>query len=281
MTIHELLIQKLMSANAHIGRRGATHHFKVFTYGSRNGMTVIDSDKTLICLRNACDFIGNLVRLNGRFLFVNTNPLYDEIVDQMTQKIGYGSSSKSQYWRLCGFLTNSSSPKKFKSRNKKIIFGPTQAPDCLVIMDTANKSSVIKEASRLEIPIVGLVDSNMPLETYSKITYPIPCNDSAKFVYLFCNLITKTFLLEQKRMGVSSPAENNLDLLVTPTSAEHEPVKHNSQEGDRMGVSSRAEDILDLLVTPTSAQPELLKDIGQEGDSVERGLEEESKSTEE
>lgn len=67
-----------------------------------------------------------------------------------------------------------------------------------MIFDTERKSSVIKEANRLQIPVVGLVDSSMPWETFSKITYPVPANDSVEFVYLFCNLITKTILKERK-----------------------------------------------------------------------------------
>lgn len=196
MTIHSVVIQKLLSTNAHLGRRVAAHHFKIYTYGSRNAMAIIDSDKTLICLRNACDFMGNLVRNKGKFLFVNTNQLFDEIIDQMTQKIGCKNDNS---WRLGGFLTNSSSPKKFRSRNKKLILGSTQPPDCVVIMDTQRKSSVIFEADRLQIPIVGLVDSSMPWDIYKRITYPVPANDSVQFVYLFCNLITKTFLYEQKK----------------------------------------------------------------------------------
>ncbi|XP_047334123.1 UTP--glucose-1-phosphate uridylyltransferase-like isoform X2 [Impatiens glandulifera] len=200
MTIHSAVIQKLLSTNAHLSRRNVTHHFKIYTYGSRNAMSIIDSDRTLICLRNACDFIGNLVRQKGRFLFVNTNPLFDEIVEQMTTRIGCG---KDTSWKLGGFLTNSSSPKKFRSRNKKLHLGAIQPPDCIVIMDSERKSSVIHEASRLQIPIVGLVDSSMPLETFKDITYPIPANDSVEFVYLFCNLITKTFLLEQKKLAAA------------------------------------------------------------------------------
>ncbi|KAI8545662.1 hypothetical protein RHMOL_Rhmol07G0057100 [Rhododendron molle] len=151
MTIHSAVIQKLLSTNAHLGRRVAAHHFKIYTYGARNGVTIIDSDKTLICIRNACHFISNLVRQKG------------------------------------------------KSRNKKLHLGSIQPPDCVVIMDTERKSSVIFEADKLQIPIVGLVNSDMPWDVYKRITYPVPANDSVKFVYLFCNLITKTFLMEQKR----------------------------------------------------------------------------------
>ncbi|CAI9769667.1 unnamed protein product [Fraxinus pennsylvanica] len=196
MTIHSVVIQKLLSTNAHLGRRVTAHHFKIFSEGTRNGMSIIDSDKTLICLRNACNFIGHLARDNARFLFVNTNSLFDEIVAQMTQTVGIKNDTT---WRLGGFLTNSSSPKKFRGRNKKLNLGAIQAPDCIVIFDTERKSSVIQEASRLQIPIVGLVDSSMPSDTYEKITYPVPANDSVQFVYLFCNLITKTILYEQKR----------------------------------------------------------------------------------
>ncbi|KAK2965847.1 hypothetical protein RJ640_026698 [Escallonia rubra] len=198
MTIHSVVIQKLLSTNAHLGRRVAAPHFKIYTYGHRNAMAIIDSDKTLICLRNACSFIGNLARARARFLFVNTNPLHDEIVNTMISRIGCHNDSS---WRLGGFLTNSSSPKKFRSRNKKLRLGAVQPPECVVIFDTERKSSVILEAEKLQIPIVGLVDSSMPWETYKRITYPIPANDSVQFVYLFCNLITKTFLYEQKRLA--------------------------------------------------------------------------------
>lgn len=198
MTIHSVVIQKLLSTNAQLGRRVAAHHFKIYTYGMRNKVAIIDSDKTLICMRSACNFIGSLARQKGRFMFVNTNPLFDEIFEQMMKKIGCYSPSANALWRTGGFLTNSFSPKKFRSRNKKISFGPTQPPDCVVIVDTERKSSVIKEADKLQIPIVALVDSSMSLDSYKRISYPIPANDSVQFIYLFCNLLTKTLLLEQK-----------------------------------------------------------------------------------
>lgn len=208
MTLHSIIIQKLLSTNAHLGRRVAAHHFKQYTYGFRNVMAIIDSDKTLICLRNACHFISLLARQRAAFMFVNTNPLFDEIVLQMTQKIGCYNPNMNALWRMGGFLTNSSSPKKFRSRNKKIRFGPTKLPDCVVVLDTERKSSVIMEAAKLQVPIVALVDSSMPLDVYSKITYPVPGNDSVQFVYLLCNMITKTFLVEQKKLGLLKDDED-------------------------------------------------------------------------
>lgn len=127
-------------------------------------------------------------------------------MEQMAMRIGCINDSQ---WRIGGFLTNCSSPKKIRSRNKKINFGLNQQPDCLVIMDADRKSSVILEADRLQIPIVSLVDSNIPLGSYKRITYPIPANDSIQFVYLFCNLITKTVLLERGRIvAMKEPSAN-------------------------------------------------------------------------
>ncbi|KAI3741375.1 hypothetical protein L1987_59047 [Smallanthus sonchifolius] len=51
---------------------------------------------------------------------------------------------------------------------------------------------------------IKLVDLSMPLETYERITYPIPSNDSVEFVYLFCILITKTIHYEQKKLAAAN-----------------------------------------------------------------------------
>lgn len=138
MTIHSIVIQKLLSTNAHLGRRVAADHFKIYTYGIRNSQAIIDSDKTLICLRNAANFIAHLARdKKARFLFVNTNPLFDEIVEQMTKKIGLYSPRDNILWRMGGFLTNSFSPKKFRSRNKKVslVLDQTEGKHFFVIVD--------------------------------------------------------------------------------------------------------------------------------------------------
>ncbi|KAM7478836.1 hypothetical protein LguiA_027049 [Lonicera macranthoides] len=188
MTIHSIVIQKLLSTNAHLGRHVAADHFKGFTHVFRNKMAIIDSDKTSICINNACNFIGSLAS--------QKDLLFDEVFEQMTKKIGCYSPNVNALWRTGGFLTNSGSPKKFRSRNKKLRFGPVHPPDC-VIMDTERKSSVINEAYKMQIPIVALVDSSMPLDCYKWIAYPIPANDSVQLVYLFCNLITKTLMHEK------------------------------------------------------------------------------------
>ncbi|KAJ4713634.1 putative Utp-glucose-1-phosphate uridylyltransferase [Melia azedarach] len=259
MTLHSIIIQKLLSTNAHLGRRVAAHHFKQYTYGMRNEMTIIDSDKTLVCLRNACHFISLLARQRAAFMFVNTNPLFDEIMLQMTKKIGCYNPNMNSLWRMGGFLTNSSSPKKFRSRNKKIRFGPTKLPDCVVVLDTERKSSVVMEASKLQVPIVALVDSSMPWEVYSKITYPVPGNDSVQFVYLLCNMITKTFLAEHKKLGLLKDGEDREER-VTEKKGNGEKVQQIEDKENKSDIDSSKDEV---LVVPYDGLAPISEDIAE------------------
>ena len=209
MTILSTVCTKLLCTNAHLGRLVAAHHLKVYIRGSRNGIAILDSDKTLICLRTALHFIGSLIRKKGRSFFLKTNHFFIYLIMEkmrysIMQKIG--SCINDSQWKIGAFLTNSyANPKKFRSRKKKIHFGLNQQPDCVVIPNPDRKSSVILEANRSQIPIASLADSTITWEFYKRITYPIPANDTIQFIYLFLNSITKTVILERKRITAMRP----------------------------------------------------------------------------
>ena len=182
-----LIIQKLLSTNAYLGHRIPTSDFQGYLYGFRNEMAIINLEKTLICLRRACNLIEFIIRAKGHFLLVNTNPEYNKIIKQMAKKTN--QSYINHKW-IGGFLTNR---KHMKNVQKHFI------PDCLVIMNANKNSMAILEANQLQIPIVSLVDSNISNRLQKLITYPIPVNDdSIKLVYLFCNLIAKTVILAKR-----------------------------------------------------------------------------------
>ncbi|URE12276.1 ribosomal protein S2 [Musa troglodytarum] len=206
MTIYSIVIHKLLSTKAHLGRRVAAHHFnKVYICGSRNGIAILDSDKTLICLRNAFHFIGSLIRQKGRsFLLKTKNNHISYIMEEMASCIN------DSQCRIGAFNTHSSSsPTKIRSIKKKINFGSNQQPDCVVILDAERKCSVILEADRSQIPIASLVFSTIPFRSYKRITYPIPANDPIQFIYLFCHSITKTVLLERGRIVAIQEIKSN------------------------------------------------------------------------
>nr|YP_010593411.1 ribosomal protein S2 [Luzula sylvatica]WAI96490.1 ribosomal protein S2 [Luzula sylvatica] len=195
MTIHSLVLTQLLYTNAHPGHRVIAHHFKVYISGSRNGIAILDSDKTLICLRNALRFMEYIIRQKGSSFFFNTNNVFlCQIIQEMLARIN------DRQWRVGAFFTSSfSSPNQIRSRKSKINMGSKAQPDCLVILDADRKSSIIQEADRKQIPIVSLVDSTTTKAFYQRITYPIPANNSIQFLYLFCHLITKTVMLERGR----------------------------------------------------------------------------------
>ena len=120
---------------------------------------MLDSEKTLICLRNACHFVGSPVRQKGRsFLF--TDPSF--IQSGENRKTG----DELYQWRIGSFLSNCSCQKKIRSRNKKINFGSNQEPDCVVLLDADRKFSVMVEADRSQIPIASSVDSTIRLGSH-------------------------------------------------------------------------------------------------------------------
>lgn len=189
----------LKRSRAHLARGVAAPHFKVYICGSRNGISILDSDKTLLSLTNALNFIGNLIRTKkARFFLLNTNNIFIyEIMDEMVDFM-----QKNQ-WKIGEFLNSCSTSKKhIRSRKINMLLGfQRSAPDCVLILDASIKSSVILEADRAQIPIVSFIDSSTPFLYVNKITYPIPAMKDIKFVYLFANLISKTEQQQRKLVG--------------------------------------------------------------------------------
>jgi ribosomal protein S2 len=74
----------------------------------------------------------------------------------------------------------------------------SKEPDCVIILNANQNHAAIHEAFLNQIPIISIVDANIPNELYNLITYPIPGNsDSVRFVYFFCSCILKAILTSQ------------------------------------------------------------------------------------
>nr|YP_006073035.1 ribosomal protein S2 [Nitella hyalina]AEH42849.1 ribosomal protein S2 [Nitella hyalina] len=213
----EKVIQRLLSTKAHFGNRTPTSDFQPYLYGLRNEIAIIDLERTLLYLRRACNLIEYIIRSNGHILFVNTNPQNNQIIKKMAKETC--QSYINHKW-IGGFLTNwkhifhvQAHFKHFENlslkaldtaqhirkvprykKMKKCFEGivTNDIPDCLVIMNANQNSMAILEASQLHIPIVCLIDSDIPSKLQQRIHYPIPVNDdSLEFIYLFCHLITQ------------------------------------------------------------------------------------------
>lgn len=221
--IPQFSIRQLIEAGFHFGHKTMRRNPKMSKYihTSRNGVSIIDLNKTAQMLHSSLKIVKEIAKNNGRILFISTKKQGIEPVAEAAKRSG-------QYfvnfrW-LGGMLTNwktvSQSIKALKKvedqladteigYNKKekldlerqrIKFEQNLGgiknmggyPDLVVVIDTNKESLAIAEAKKLNIPIMALVDTNCNPDD---INFVIPGNDdSAKSIKLFCRLISDAII---------------------------------------------------------------------------------------
>lgn len=212
-------VKEMLEAGVHFGHQ--TNHWnpkmKKYVFGARNGIYIIDLQKTVDYTKVACEFIRHVTSEGKKVLFVGTKKQAKGIIEQEAQRAGmYYVTNR---W-LGGMLTNYQTvkasidrlkkiealkasaewndvPRKEQSRNNreleklKASLGGIQdmkkLPAAVFIIDTAKEHIAVKEAKKLGIPTVGVVDTNCDP---TGITHVIPGNDDAvRSVTLFSRLI--------------------------------------------------------------------------------------------
>jgi len=203
-----IAIKQLLEAGVHFGHQTRRWNPKMsdFVFQQRNGIHIVDLQKTIKQIKVAHDYISELVASGGTILFVGTKKQAQEAIKN--EAIRCGMPFVSQRW-LGGFLTNFSTvsrslrrlkyleellqepdgmtmKKKERSRLEKEkdrlvkFFGGIRdlkkIPDAMFIIDTKKEDIAVKEANTLGIKIVGIVDTNCDP---TRIDYPVPGNDDA------------------------------------------------------------------------------------------------------
>jgi small subunit ribosomal protein S2 len=214
-------LRDLFEAGVHFGHRTRRWNPKMapFIYGEKDGIHIIDLQQTVGLLASATKAIKEVIELGGKILFVGTKR-------QASGPVAEYASSCNQYfvnhrW-LGGMLTNwdtiSKSIKKLqdldsqlKSQNQgltkkellnlernhdklnKTLGGIKDMggiPDMLFVIDTVKESTAVKEANKIGIPVVAVLDTN---SNPDMITHPIPGNDDASnAIHLFCRIISES-----------------------------------------------------------------------------------------
>lgn len=201
-------LQSMLKAGVHFGHQTRYWNPKManYIYGSRNKIHIIDLGKTLPLLQDALNFIGGIAANKGKILFVGTKYAAQDIIQQEAE------SCKMPYvnrrW-LGGMLTNYKTIRqsikrlkeleamfesgKFGRLTKKEILGLEREkdklmnslggiknmggiPDALFVVDVGHEKIAVREANRLGIPVIGIVDSNNDPDG---ISYIIPGNDDS------------------------------------------------------------------------------------------------------
>lgn len=223
------LIKQLLEAGVHFGHKTARWNpkMKKFIFGQRSGIYIIDLEKTEECLNKARDFLMDITSKGEFVLFVGTKKQAQGVVKQEAMRCGM--YYVTERWPG-GLLTNFSTIKKSINRLKEIekmkqdgtfdkltkkevahlekeldklnknfsgIVQMEQMPKAVFIVDTQKEETAAREAKRLSIPIIGLIDTNSNPEF---ITYPIAGNDDAtKSIRLISSLIADSIIEGRKR----------------------------------------------------------------------------------
>ena len=201
-------IKQLLECGVHFGHqtRRWNPKMKPYIFTERNGVYIIDLQKTVKGLEKAYDFIREVSKSGGSVLFVGTKRQAQEIVRE--EALRCGQFYINQRW-LGGLLTNfptirkrvsrmvelqkmeedgtfDTLPKKEvsvlrkqKEKLEKYLIGirdMKDLPDALFIIDPRRETIAVLEGRKLGIPVASIVDTNCDPEV---IDYPIPGNDDA------------------------------------------------------------------------------------------------------
>ena len=203
---------------------------KKFIFAERNGIHIIDLQKTIACIKEAYDAVRRTVINNKSVLFVGTKKQAQQAIQSEAERCGMFYVNNR--W-LGGMLTNFTTIKKSLLRLKKIdkmeIDGTFESltkkevarinkerarleknlggikelkelPGIIFIIDTRKEAIAVAEAQRMGIPIVAVVDTNCNPEG---IDYPIPGNDDAiRAITLFTQIVANAVIEADNEIGL-------------------------------------------------------------------------------
>lgn len=227
----------LLAAGAHFGHltRRWNPKMKPYIFMEKNGIHIIDLKKTQEMLEDAANALSNVIAEGKRVLFVGTKKQAKAIVQDEARRCN--ADYATERW-LGGMLTNFTTIRKSvkrlnniekmetdgtfdkitkkevlrisreKEKLQKVLDGivdMTRLPGAIYIVDIKKEAIAVKEASRLGVPIIAIVDTNCDPDP---INYPIPANDDAlKSIQLITKVIADAVLEGRQRAKASELEE--------------------------------------------------------------------------
>ena len=220
MALPDFSMRQLLEAGVHFGHQ--THRWNPkmapFIYGARNGIHIIDLAQTVPLFHQALVAVRDAVAGGGRVLFVGTKrQAQEQIAEAAKRSAQYFINSRWLGGTLTNWKTISNSIRRLREleelfnagaqgftkrelltltreRDKlELALGGIKdmggLPDVMFVIDTNKEQIAIKEANRLGIPVVAILDSNCDP---AGVTHPIPGNDDAgRAIALYCDLVSR------------------------------------------------------------------------------------------
>lgn len=227
--VESTLIKSLLESGVHFGHETNRWNpkMKKFIFGAKNGIYIIDLEKTSGALEKARNFLKSVAETGGSILFIGTKKQAQEIIKEEASRCGM--FYVNQRW-LGGMLTNFQTIKKSIKRldelerikedgtlaklskkegskltkemyklNKNLegVRDMAKLPKAIFVIDSKREEIAVKEAKILGIQVVGLVDTNSDPDL---ITYVVPGNDDAiRSIKLVTSLIADSVLEGRER----------------------------------------------------------------------------------
>jgi len=232
-------MKELLEAGVHFGHQTKRWNPKMkdFIFGERNGIYIIDLQKTHRLLQDALQYVQDLASQGRTIMFVGTKRQAQEAIAEEAQRAGM--PYVNERW-LGGLLTNFVTIRKSLDRlreleamstdgrherltkkevaqlekervkiekNLKGIKGMKNVPDAIFGIDTRKESIAVQEARKLKIPVIGIVDTNCDPD---EVDHVIPGNDDAlRAIKLFAGRIADAILagrgIRESRAAESAP----------------------------------------------------------------------------
>ncbi len=276
MDIPNLTIQQLLESGVHLGHKTFRWNPKMkdYIFGKKNSIHIIDLVQTLELTNKALLKVSSVIREGGKILFVSTKK-------QASESIANLAKDTSQYYVnyrwLGGMLTNwktiSNSIKKLKQIKEALkdenvgftkkeilkmgikrdklerslggILEMKNIPDLMFIIDTNYEKLAIKEAIKLKIPIIAILDTN---SDPSDIDYPIPGNDDARrAINLYCDLLKQTIQNAEKEIEISSNESDEIETPTDKTKVEEKEIKKEKKEDNVRLIDKIKEKVINKL----------------------------------
>ena len=224
----KVTIKDLLEAGCHFGHQTKRWdpRMKKFVYGVRNGISIIDLTQTMHQIADACNFLQKVVIGGGDVLFVGTKRQAQQIIAEVAEKTGM--FHVSERW-LGGTLTNRVTIKKsiakmyeidklmesdeskglkkkeLASYSRKVaklhknldgVSRMKKLPAVMVVVDVNKDDIAVREAVKLNIPVVGICDTNSNPEL---VSYPIAANDDAvKSIKVIIDVLVDAILIAKE-----------------------------------------------------------------------------------
>ncbi len=289
-----ITMKELLEAGVHFGHQTKRWNpkMKEFIFGERNGIYIIDLQKTLKMFKEASKFVQDLAAEGKIVLFVGTKrQAQDAIAEEATRA---GMYYVNQRW-LGGLLTNWVTVQKSVKRLKELdematdgryellpkkeviklererkhlqanlagIKNMSRLPDSIFVIDSNKEQIAVREARKLGIPVVAVVDTNCDP---SEVDYVIPGNDDAlRAIRLFASKISDS-IVEGSQMATDKQTAELAAAAAYSASAE---AAHGAEEP---AAEAGAEEISmeDVLGGGTKKAPAAAQDVADEVPQVE------------